>query len=337
MASGDEGDWQAQRDAVARWTERARVAWLVGEGAAAMLDLMKEGAGARPAGARLEEVLERGGFGPGGVVATGAEARPAATSDGRGRGPRSPGKAGAATATPWRDGERVLDGESYVVLFLGAVLVRSAWATVAVGVLGDGHKRVLALWRGCTADVAVARAATDNLVARGLSAAGGLLVVADGSPALDQAIRRAWGARALVAHCEQTVATQVLGHLAERERPRVRQAFRAAWAAPGPERGRQLSALAESLGTSCPGAAARLRRSLEALCTVSGLDLPGQLAGHLRGIGPIRELAEAAREAGGSGAAGIAAVIPERLPRMRRLIGAQALPLLAERLAAVAR
>ena len=335
---GDERDWQAQRDAVARWTERARVALLVGEGAAAMLDQLKEGAGASARlAAVLDAVLERGGFGPGGVVAPRDEPPPAATSDGRSREPRRAGKAEAATATPWRDGERVLDGESYVVLFLGAVMVRSAWATVALGVQGDGRKRVLALWRGCTADVAVARAATDNLVARGLSAAGGLLVVADGSPALDQAVRRAWGARALVAHCEQSVATQVLGHLAERERPRIRQAFRAAWAASGPERGRQLSGLAESLGTSCPGAAARLRRSLEALCTVSGLDLPGQLAGHLRGIGPIRELAEAAREAGGSGAAGIAAVLPERLARMRRLIGAQALPLLAERLATLAR
>jgi hypothetical protein len=343
MSDGGEREkgWRQRRDAVQQWTDRARAAWLVGEGAGAMLDLMEGGAGTaggpQSVAARLEEVLRRGGFGPGAAADGdgGVPAKAPATSGGRGQGRARAGQAQAAT--PWRDGQRVLHGEAYVVLFLGAVAVRGQWATVAVGVLGDGCKRVLGLWRGSTLETAVVRAATENLASRGLTAEAGLLVVADGSAALDTAVQRVWGARALIAHCEQCVAAEVLGHLAERERPPVRQELRAAWAAPGPERGRRLSAVAEHLMTGCPGAAARLRRSLQALGTVNALGLPGRLAEHLRGIGPIRELAEAAREAHGSGAAGIAAVLPERLPRMRRLIGAEALPLLAERLAAEAR
>ncbi len=339
MRGEGERDVRAEGDAVRRWTERARAAWLVGESAVAMLDLMESGesgtAGPQVVVARLEEVLRRGGFGPGVAVERdgGTPSQASAPSDGRAQGRPRTGKAQAAVLTPWRDGQRVLDGERYVVLFLGGVAVRSAWATVAVGVLGDGRKQVLGLWRGSTLETAVVRSATENLASRGLTAGDGLLIVADGSTALDAAVQRVWGAWALIAHCERSVAAEVLEHLAEKDRPPVRQTLRAAWAESGAECARRLFAVVR-LMTRCPGAAARLRRSLGALGTVGALELPGRLAEHLRGIGPIRELAEAAREAGGTGAPGIAAVLPERLSRMRRLIGAEALPVLTERLAA---
>ena len=65
------------------------------------------------------------------------------------------------------------------------------------------------------------------------------------------------------------------------------------------------------------------------------LGLPEPLASHLSGLGPVRVLAEeAARRApaGLRGAAAVAAAMVELGPRMRRLIGCQALPLLRARL-----
>ncbi len=64
--------------------------------------------------------------------------------------------------------------------------------------------------RGWTADSAVVRAATVNLTGRGLTAAAGLLVVADGRAALDAAVQRAWGEPALVARRERFVTAEVL-------------------------------------------------------------------------------------------------------------------------------
>jgi hypothetical protein len=159
-------------------------------------------------------------------------------------------------------------------------------------------------------------------------------VVHDGCQTVDAAVRRVWGGRALVAHCPRCVEAEVLGHLAEKDRPRVRQALRAAWSLKGGPRAARLAAVAEELARQSPGAGARLHRSVQPLCAVAALGLPARLAAHVQGLGPIRELAEAAREAAGAGAAAIASVLPQWLPRMRRRIGAESLPVLAERLAA---
>lgn len=332
--------WRVHEEDVRQWAERGRMAWMVGQGVAEAIDLLTkaEGRGVEPGVlvARLEAVLAEGGFGSGMVTGgTGKRGRDeAAAAKVERKGKRKAEGGREQVRAPWRDGDRRLDTDQFLVMFLGAVKVRGTWASVAMGVVSEGTKYVLGLWRGCTADMAVARAVVENLAERGLAAERGLLVVHDGSQALDATVRRTWGARALVAHCQQSVAHEVLGHLAEKDRARVRQALQAAYSAPAEARGPRLSTLVEELAENSPGAAARLRRSVTPLCTVAELGLPARLEAHVHGIGPIRELAKAARCGPGTGPAAIAAVLPQLRVRMRRLIGAEALPMLAERLAA---
>lgn len=333
-------EWASERGAVREWAERARTAWLVGSGVDAVLGLLAEGgAGPEAVVARLEAVLEQGrrerDAATQGVGVHGADAGKAgAAPRQRAAVPARGGRAGAEGPAAW-EGTRSLSGERYVVLFLGAATVRGAWATMAVGVLGDGSKRLLGLWRGCTADAVVARGAVEDLARRGLGAEVGLLVVHDGSPALDEAVGAAWGSQAAVAHCERCAEREVLGHLAEKHRAPVRALLRRAWSAAGPERRRHLQAAVDELGSEHPGAAARLRRSLGALCTVSELGVPVPLRLHLEGLGPVRQLADEAERAKGSGVgpAAIAAVLPAVSAGMRRLIGHAAMPQLAEGLA----
>lgn len=241
-----------------------------------------------------------------------------------------------AVASEWREGARQLVDVRYVVLFLGAVTVRGAWATVAIGVTADGVKRVLGLWRGCGADVVVARTAVEGLSARGLDVSQGLLVVHDGSQALDAAVSRVWGRTAVIAHCQQCVWTDVLAHLPEQDRPRVRRELQAVSAASGEERSRQLVAVTAALTEAHPGAAQRLKRSGPALCSVSDLDVPSPLREHLQSLGPIRQLGTVAAQSRGSaaGPAAIREVLPAVQAGMRRISGYQALPALAERLGA---
>jgi hypothetical protein len=320
-----EGPWASQRQAVRSWAERGRLAWLVGEGVVGAMELLARGepAGGEAVVAYLERLLaESGSWG-----AWGRDSRWAA-----GRGRRQRADRGTAM-TPWRDGERVLAGEHYPVLFVGAVRVRGAWATVALGVEAEGSKRVLGLWPGCTADVAVAEAAVMGLVRRGFGAERGLLVVHDGSQAVDGVVGRVWGRGAVLAHCPLAVEGEVLGHLAKGERGRWRSVLRRVWAEGGPQRAVRLRAVVEELGRRSPGAAARLGRSLGALCAVAELGLPARLARHVQGLGPVRELAEVARTAPGTGAAAIAAALPGWLARRRRLIGWAELPVLSRRLA----
>ncbi len=333
--SGSEDGWREQREALRRWADRGRAAWLLGEGASVALGMLAEDAtGPDTLVTRLEAVIARAGFGEGSVTETPRPGAPAVVQ----LRSRAAGQSHGQATAVWRDGERALCDLALMTLFVGAAMVRGAWATAVVGVVADGTKHVLGLWRGCTADAVVAREVVDGLAGRGLDRSRGLLVVHDGSQALDAAVRRVWGGGVLLGHCQHCVCGEVLGHLPEKERPGLRQALRGACAATGQERARRLATVAEGLAGQHPGAAQRLRRSLEALCSVDRLGVPAPLRDHLRGIGPVRQLAEAANRAkvAATGPSAIAAVLPRVLPGMRRIIGYEALPLLAERLAAQA-
>ena len=149
MAAERRVEWASERGAVREWAERARTAWLVGSGVDAVLGLLAEGgAGPEAVVARLEAVLEEGrrerDAATQGVGVHGADAGKAgAAPRQRAAVPARGGRAGAEAPAAW-ERTRSLAGERYVVLFLGAATVRGAWATVAVGVLCDGSKRLLA-------------------------------------------------------------------------------------------------------------------------------------------------------------------------------------------------
>ena len=79
---------------------------------------------------------------------------------------------------------------------------------VALAVTADGTKVPVGLWLGDTENATVVRSLLADLVARGLDATGGLLVVIDGAKALASAVRRVFGDHALVQRCTLAQAPQ---------------------------------------------------------------------------------------------------------------------------------
>ena len=228
-----------------------------------------------------------------------------------------------------------LDGQTYVVLCFGSAAARGSWVTWAMGIDPRGCRHVLGLWPGCAADAAVSGAAWEALVERGLVPRLGLLAVTDGAMAADAALRRCGGGSVLIAHCRERVRQEVVAHLPAKERPSVSAALRRAWSLPVSEAARALRDLVERLRHEHPGTAARLERSLEATRTVARLGLPARLRSHREIAGPVRVVVQATCQAGGPSGTGVAAVmagLPAVIGRMRRLIGYEALPLLAQKL-----
>ena len=71
-------------------------------------------------------------------------------------------------------------------------------AVVALAITADGTKVPVGLWEGSTENATVVKALLADLVARGLDATNGLLVVIDGAKALSAAVRAVFGASAAI-------------------------------------------------------------------------------------------------------------------------------------------
>lgn len=321
---------EAYQAAAQAWAERGRLIWLVGAGVAEVLaeigsDHTQPGDGKGLVG-RLEALVERAG------AMESAQRVPERAAPIE----RLVGRDGERQRDRiWQGQERRLDDRRYLVLFLGSGATRGGRATLAVGVDEQGAKHVLGVWEHTTANAAVGRALVAELAGRGLSADQGLLAVVPGHAALEEALRRTWGSRVQVAHCQSWVRHGVLAHLPERARPAVAARLRGAWSMPEPQAMQGLSAVAEEMEREHPGAAARLRASQSATLVVAGLELPDRLRHHLEISGPARMAIEGAVAATAPGKRGLAAVragLPAVVGRMRRLIGYEALPQLAEKL-----
>jgi hypothetical protein len=326
----------ALQAAALSWAERGRLRWLVGASVAeALAALGRDGQGAEAWEgwlARLERLVEQAA-GLGWGVPASVEPRRTLVARGKLAGSRRGVSRRPGNGYDARQGR--LDGETYVVVFFASASARGAWVTLAIGIDPTGCKHVLGLWPGSTADAAVSGAALEALAERGLAPRPALLAVTDGSGAADEALRRQWGKSVLIAHCRERVRQEVVAHLPEKDRPAVTAALRRAWSLPVPDAGRALRDLAERLRHAHPGAAARLERSLESTLTVARLELPERLRSHLEIAGPVRVVTEEACRAGGPGSSGVAAVaagLPAVVGRMRRLIGHEALPRLAQKL-----
>jgi len=179
--------------------------------------------------------------------------------------------------------------ERYVALFVDGLQLGAHHVIAAVGVTEEGEKRLLGVWEGATENRAVCQALLEDLVARGLSAERGLLVVIDGSKALVQAVRAVLGERALIQRCVWHKSRNVLDKLPEVLQPRVRRALARAWGARTAWEAEQaLQTLAEELaGAGYPEAAASLREGLPETLTVIRLGLPPALRRSLRTTNPI--------------------------------------------------
>jgi putative transposase len=167
---------------------------------------------------------------------------------------------------------------------------------VALAITADGTKVPVGLWDGATENKTVVRALLADLVARGLDATDGLLVVLDGAKALSAAVREVFGATAVIQRCTLHKRRNVGEHLPEKEKPWVDAKLVKAFGHPDPAQGlRNARHLATLLDKGYPGAAASLREGLEEMFTVARLGIDGRLATTLVTSNPIDSMISIAR------------------------------------------
>lgn len=187
--------------------------------------------------------------------------------------------------------KRSLSEQRYPVLMLDGIEMGEHMVIVALGVDREGRKQVLGLWEGATENAAVCKSLLADLVERGLDTSEGILVVIDGSKALESAVKRTWGRQAVIQRCQVHKKRNVLDHLPEQQRSLVSRQLDRAWREPDVEAARdKLKKLAAALKEDHPGASASILEGLEETLTVTRLGLPKRLARSLRSTNPIESL-----------------------------------------------
>jgi transposase-like protein len=190
---------------------------------------------------------------------------------------------------------RSLGDTRLAVLMLDGIELKGRCCVVALGIDTDGVKTPLGLWDGSTENATVAKELLTNLVARGLDLEQGVLCVIDGAKALRKAINEVLGP-VPVQRCIRHKERNVLDHLAERDRPPIKQRLRRAWADDDHDHALgALQALAGELERSHPGAAASLREGLEETLTVTRLRIRGRLKRTLQSTNPCESMIETVR------------------------------------------
>lgn len=191
---------------------------------------------------------------------------------------------------------RDLTGLDIKVLMVDGEHLADHLAVVALAITADGTKVPVGLWEGSTENATVVKALLADLVARGLDAGDGLLVVIDGAKALSSAVKAVFGARAAIQRCTVHKRRNVGDHLPEAERGWVDTKLGRIFANPDPAAGlRDAKALATALARKHPGAAASLREGLEDMFTVTRLGITGTLARTLTTSNPIESMISIAR------------------------------------------
>ncbi|TFG61680.1 MAG: IS256 family transposase [Gemmatimonadales bacterium] len=184
-----------------------------------------------------------------------------------------------------------LDKLDIRILFIDGLHFRDHVILLVLGVDSKGVKHVLGLREGTTENATVCKALLADLRQRGLDLDCPALFIIDGGTGLRKAIREACGDVALVHRCHVHKQRNVLEHLPESMRPRVKKAIADAYGLSDPELAkRRLEQLASGLERSHPGAAGSLREGLEETLTLQRLGVSGALYRTLRSTNAIENL-----------------------------------------------
>jgi transposase-like protein len=176
-------------------------------------------------------------------------------------------------------------------LMLDGIELKGRCCVVALGIDTDAVKHPLGLWDGSIENATVATTLLANLVERGLDVEQGVLVVLDGAKALRKAVRDVLGVHTAVQRCIRHKERNVLGDLAERDRPRVKRRPRQGWALDDHGAAlERLRGLASELERSHPGAAASLREGPEETLTVTRPGARGALKKTLASTNPCESM-----------------------------------------------
>lgn len=171
-----------------------------------------------------------------------------------------------------------LDGLDIRVLFIDGLHFRDPVILLVLGLDSQGVKHVLGLREGTTENGTVCKALLADLRQRGLDLDRPALFIIDGGTGLRKAIRESCGDVALVHRCHVHKRRNVLEHLPEDMRPRVKKAIDEAYGLADADLAkRRLKQLAAGLERTHPGAAASLREGLDETLTLQRLGGSGAL------------------------------------------------------------
>ena len=183
-----------------------------------------------------------------------------------------------------------------IALMVDGVMFAEACCVVALAITADGTKVPIGLWLGDTENKTIVTALLADLVARGLNASGGLLVVIDGAKALAAGVRKVFGDQALVQRCTLHKRRNVADHLPKDQAGFVDRKLPRAFANPDADAGlRAAKDLARILEREHPDAAASLREGLEEMFTVRRLGVGDRLARTLTSTNPIESMISISR------------------------------------------
>lgn len=195
----------------------------------------------------------------------------------------------SAQLTTWL--AQPLDDLDVRIVLIDGLHFRDHVILIALGVDSHGQKHVLALREGTTENATVCKALLADVRERGLELERPVLFVIDGGTGLRKAIRESCGATAIVQRCQVHKRRNVLEHLPEGMRPRVRHVLDEAYGLTDAALAkRRLLQLAAGLDQSHPGAAASLREGLDETLTLQRLGLAGALYRTLRSTNAIENL-----------------------------------------------
>jgi putative transposase len=182
-------------------------------------------------------------------------------------------------------------------LMLDGVHFAEACCVVALAICVDGTKVPVGLWLGDTENKTLVTNLLADLVDRGLSADGGLLVVIDGAKALATAVRKVFGDAALIQRCTLHKRRNVKDHLPKDQQAWVDRKLAAAFGHADPAAGeRSARDLAKQLEDRWPDAAASLREGLAEMFTVRRLGVTGRLAASLTNTNCVESMISIARD-----------------------------------------
>ncbi len=192
---------------------------------------------------------------------------------------------------------RDLSGLDVAVLMVDGIIFADHCCVVALAITVDGTKVPVGLWLGGIENKTVVTALLADLVACGLDAEGGLLVMIDGAKALAAGVKKVFGDLALIQRCTLHKRRNAADHLPKEVAPWVDRKLARAFAHEDPDQGRRdVLALASHLEDRWPDAAGSLREGLDEMFTVRRLGVDGRLARTLTCTNCVESMISIARD-----------------------------------------
>jgi len=238
--------------------------------------------------------------------------------------------------------ERDLSGEDVVAIFLDGKTFAEDTMVLALGITMDGRKRVLGFVQAGTENERVLAEFLRSLVARGLDASQGVLVVIDGGKGLRAAVRKVFRERSVVMRCQWHKRENVISHLPRSDQPSWRKRLQRAYGRPNyAEAKRELEKLLVELDETNQSAAASLREGLEETLTLHRLGVFAVLGRSFKTTNCLESVNALVEERCGKVDAWknssqkqrwMATALLEIEPRLRKVMGHKHLPLLREAL-----